>query len=210
MQVCYEGKKRLKKYGFIVSLVLAVLIFVIVSAGDGFNAKDAFAENESSNEYALCIVLTGNETPEDKRLLYASLAGLGVQASVFCNNEYITQNADEIKNAASAGHSICFLLDFPKDASKYELLRHIACENDDFFELTGKYPVFVKTVFPPSSDVLEILGKYGQILCDTESDSVLWLENVDASSVCELVKTLTELQSQGKACVSLKNLARSR
>ena len=116
------------------------------------------------------------------------------------------------------GHTICILLSFPEKANKYELLRFIAAENDRFFLLTGKYPMYARILENSSDDAVKILEKYGQILCDgnavcgTEgcgNGDIIVVGNVNADVVCALMKTVTERRSRGMECVTVGEIIRT-
>lgn len=213
MQICYEGKKRLKWFLRIVIavavLTVAIILFVHGKSGE---SGDIDVFNEKISEFAVTVNLTGSEKEEDKRLLYASLNGCGVKAAVFCSCDYIEAHKSELSEAIKNGHSLCMLLTVPDGSNKYELMRYIAAENDRFFALTGKYPAYVRTTKTVSSDVAEILDKYGQILCNKtvkctvagcEYGSIVEAEAASSAEVCALIKTVTEWQSSGMQCVTL-------
>lgn len=213
MQICYEGKKRLK---WLLRIILAIAaltaVIVLLVHGKGGDGGDTDVFGEKPSGFAVTVNLTGSETEEDKRLLYASLDGCGVKAAVFCSCDYIEAHKNEVSEAIKNGHSLCMLLTVPDTGNKYELMRYIAAENDRFFALTGKYPAYVRTVREANRDVTEILDKYGQILCNTtvkctaggcEYGSVIEVEAVGSEVVCALIKAVTEWQSSGMECVTL-------
>jgi len=212
MQICYEGKKRLKwllRIILAIAAFTAVIVMLIHGKGNGGDT-DVFGEKPSG--FAVTVNLTGSETEEDKRLLYASLNGCGVKAAVFCSPDYIETHQSELSEAIKNGHSVYMLLTVPDSGNKYELMRYMAAENDRFFALTGKYPAYVRTAGEAGGDVTEILDKYGQILCNKtvkctsngcEYGSIIEVEAVGSEVVCALIKTVTEWRSSGMECVSL-------
>ena len=160
----------------------------------------------------------GNESEDDKRLLYGALSGGDVRAALFCGCDYIEAHKTELSEAVKNGHTICILLSFPEKANKYELLRFIAAENDRFFLLTGKYPMYARILENSSDDAVKILEKYGQILCDgnavcgTEgcgNGDIIVVGNVNADVVCALMKTVTERRSRGMECVTIGEIIRT-
>lgn len=211
MKLCYPFKKKLLRVLMIAALLAAAALVIWFVVSKKHNGEyDVFAEGGKS--FAVTVNLTGEETKESKRLLYASLKGCGVSASIFCGCDYIEQNTTELSEAVKDGHSICILLELPENANKYELMRFIASENDRFFLLTGKYPAYARTVGKVGSDASQILTTYGQILCndyvvcDTSGcagGSIIALESVTSDSVCALTKEITERISSGLMCVSL-------
>lgn len=211
MILCYPAKKIIKRLSLIaVAALLVVGTVFFISSRRGKNEKETFADGGTS--FAVTVNLDGEERDEDKRLLFASLKGCNISAAIFCDCNYISAHADELSAAVKDGHSICILLRPGEGMNKYELMRYIAAENDRFFSLTGKYPLYARTVGKISGDVEEILNTYGQILCNDTvkcdesgcgDGGIIELENVTSASVCALTKEITERIAAGMQCISL-------
>lgn len=217
MQICYPFKKKLRRAVFAVIAVSALAVILYFAFREkGGETEAVFGENGSS--FAVTVNLTGNESEDDKRLLYGALSGGGVRAALFCGCDYIEAHKTELSEAVKNGHTICILLSFPEKTNKYELLRFIAAENDRFFLLTGKYPMYARILENSSDDAVKILEKYGQILCDgnavcgTEgcgNGDIIVVGNVNADVVCALMKTVTERRSRGMECVTVGEIIRT-
>ena len=217
MQICYPFRKKLRRIGLVtLAAVLAALSAYFAFCKNGGEADETFAE--SGNRFAVTVNLTGDESEDDKRLLYGALSGGGIRAALFCGCDYIEAHGAELSEAVKNGHTVCILLSLPEKADKYELLRYIAAENDRFFLLTGKYPMYARIFENSSEDAMNILEKYGQIhcggnaVCTAEgcgSGNVIALVNVNAGAVCMLMKTVTERQSRGMECVTPGELLRT-
>lgn len=217
MQICYPFKKKLRRAVIAVVAVLAPAVILYFAFREkGGETEAVFGENGSS--FAVTVNLTGNESEDDKRLLYGALSGGDVRAALFCGCDYIEAHKTELSEAVKNGHTICILLSFPEKANKYELLRFIAAENDRFFLLTGKYPMYARILENSSDDAVKILEKYGQILCDgnavcgTEgcgNGDIIVVGNVNADVVCALMKTVTERRSRGMECVTIGEIIRT-
>ncbi len=214
MKLCYEGKKRLKWLALICA-VLAVLGIVRHFFGDG-GYTDAFGE--SDGVFAVTVNLRAEYTASDKKLLFASLEGCGIKTSFFCSADYIEQNKDEINELIKKGNFVYLYLAIDESQTKQQIMKHIAVENDRFFALAGKYPVFVRTDEKPSSKTLDILTAYGQLCCfDTAklsgkkwgSGNVLELDAADTASVCRLVEEISKRTENGYTCVGLSDIVKT-
>lgn len=216
MQICYPFKKKLRRAAFAVVVVLALAVLLHSAFHrQGDETEAVFGEGGSS--FAVTVNLTGNESESDKKLLYGSLSGGDIRAALFCGCDYIEAHKTELSEAVKNGHTVCILLSLPEKANKYELLRFIAAENDRFFLLTGKYPMYARVLKNGSEDAMSILREYGQIVCDGNavcsaegcgSGDIVVVENVDANVVCALMKTVTERRRRGMECVTLGEIIR--